>query len=465
MSRWRPLRRLPIRLKLTLLFALVMTVVLSTAGMFLYFRLKSELDRSIAQGLHARAHDLATLIRDNNPASGSGRETIPLSEEFAQILTAKGRVVEGTRQTRGLPLLSALETRRAAVSPILIDRGERARLLATLVRSRGGDRIVVVGASLADREHALETLAGELLIGGPLVLLIASGIAYGVAAAALRPVDAMRRRAATISAAEVGARLPLPQADDEIQRLGETLNEMLGRLERALARERGFVSDASHELRTPIAILKAELELALDDEISRGELQAAVRSAAEETDRLAQLAEDLLVLAQTDQGRLPIRPTVTAVPELLDQAAARFRARSRESGRRIEVEAPAGLRVPADPLRVEQALANLIDNALRYGQGTITLSGREHHGRIELHVRDEGEGFAPELIDGAFERFHRGDHAQAGAGAGLGLAIVRGIAHAHGGEAHARNRGSGGADVWLSLPARAAALATAGAQS
>src|SRR5207253_127638 len=137
----------------------------------------------------------------------------------------------------------------------------------------------------------------------------------GVAAAALRPVEAMRRRAATISAADVGARLPLPQAEDEVRRLGDTLNAMLARLERALTRERSFVSDASHELRTPIAILKGELELVLDDAATRDELQAAVRSAAEETDRLAQLAEDLLVLAQSDQGSLPVRATLTAVPE------------------------------------------------------------------------------------------------------------------------------------------------------
>ena len=192
----------------------------------------------------------------------------------------------------------------------------------------------------------------------------------------------------------------------------------------------------------------------LDDAVTREELQAAVRSAAEETDRLAQLAEDLLVLAQSDQGSLPVRATVTAVPELLGQVAARFRSRSRESGRRIDVDAPAQLSVPADPLRVEQALGNLVDNALRYGQGTILLSGRLRGGRIELHVEDEGSGFPPDLLGDAFERFRRGDNAHSRAGAGLGLSIVRRIAQAHGGDAHAANRGDGGADVWLSLPLR-----------
>ena len=154
---------------------------------------------------------------------------------------------------------------------------------------------------------ALRNLAGTLLIGGPIALLLASLAGYGAAAAALRPVERMRRRAAEIQAAEPGTRLPVGPADDEIGRLGETLNLMLERLEAAFARERTFVADASHELRTPLAILKAELELALREGRSVEELEAALRSAAEETDRLVQLAEDLLVIARVEQGRLPIR--------------------------------------------------------------------------------------------------------------------------------------------------------------
>jgi signal transduction histidine kinase len=200
-------------------------------------------------------------------------------------------------------------------------------------------------------------------------------------------------------------------------------------------------------------MLKAELELGLDDQATREELQATVRSAADETDRLAQLSEDLLVLAQSDQGGLPVRASVTDVGELLEQVATRFRARSRGSGRPIEVEAPAQLRVPVDGLRVEQALGNLVDNALRYGGGTILLAGCRRDARVELHVKDEGGGFSPALLDSAFERFNRGEHSHVRAGAGLGLAIVRGIAQAHGGEAHAANRNGGGADVWLSVPA------------
>ena len=161
--------------------------------------------------------------------------------------------------------------------------------------------MVVVGADLPQREHALDVLTGALLIGGPLALALAALAGYALASGALRPVEAMRSRAATISAADPDARLPLPEARDEIRRLGTTLNEMLARLARARARERAFVADASHELRTPLTILKGELELAAAGAPDREELRRVVRSATEETDRLVALAEELLALARLDE--------------------------------------------------------------------------------------------------------------------------------------------------------------------
>src|SRR5262249_11541251 len=152
-------------------------------------------------------------------------------------------------------------------------------------------------------------------------------------------------------------------------RLGVTLNEMLGRLEETLARERRFVADASHELRSPLALLKTELELALRGRRSPDELEASLRSAAAETDRLAQLADDLLVLARADQGRLPLRREPVPARELLTRVAARFRARGRAAGRPIEVVAADGLVASADELRLEQAVGNLVENAFRHAAG------------------------------------------------------------------------------------------------
>jgi signal transduction histidine kinase len=259
-----------------------------------------------------------------------------------------------------------------------------------------------------------------------------------VATGALRPVEAMRRRAAAISGNRTGERLPVPQSADELARLGETLNQMLDRLETALVRERTFVADASHELRTPLAILKTEIDLALRRGRSPEELRAALESAGEETDRLVRLAEDLLVIARVDQGRLPLRPEELDVTELLVTVAARFG---------VQAEPARGVTVRGDRARLEQALGNLVDNAQRHGRGEVRLSATARAGTVELHVIDEGDGLPPDFAPHAFERFTRADGARGRGGAGLGLAIVAAIANSHGGSAHAN-----GGDVWIQLP-------------
>jgi signal transduction histidine kinase len=261
----------------------------------------------------------------------------------------------------------------------------------------------------------------------------------------------MRREAEAIGGADPGRRLPVPAAQDEIARLGETLNEMLSRLEAALARERTFVADASHELRTPLALLQAELEVALRQPRSVEELEAAIRSAAEEADRLGRLAEDLLVLARADQGKLPVRPERIDAAELMRAVGDRFAIRAAEAGRRLSFDGT-DVELVADRLRIEQALGNLVDNALRHGRGEVNLTLAEDDGVVELHVLDEGPGFDPAFLAHAFDRFARPDDARARGGSGLGLAIAAMIARAHGGSAGARDRPLGGADVWISLP-------------
>jgi two-component system OmpR family sensor kinase len=442
------LARLPIRLRVTLAFAVAMAIVLAATGLFLYARLGSALDRTIDQGLQARTTDVDALVRQGD-SLGEQREGI------TQVLDPAGAVLAATPGLER-PLLSDSEISRASREPITIEgpvpnSDEAARLLATSFDTQRGRRIVVVGTSLEQRGDALENLSVALVIGGPLALLLASLAGYGLAAAALRPVESMRREAEAVSAAEPGRRLPLPPAEDEISRLGETLNVMLGRLESALARERRFVSDASHELRTPLSALRTELELALRRERTPEELEAALRSAAEETDRLSQLAEDLLVLARADGGKLPVRLENLSALDVLEGVRERYARRAADVERPLELRVENGLSVSVDRLRVEQALGNLVENALRHGGGSILLEARTVDGRVELHVQDEGAGFAPDFIGGAFEPFSRGDTARSSHGAGLGLAIVDVIARAHGGTAHAANL-DGGADVWLELP-------------
>jgi signal transduction histidine kinase len=232
---------------------------------------------------------------------------------------------------------------------------------------------------------------------------------------------------------------------------------MLARLESAFERERAFVADASHELRTPLAILRTELELALRGGRSAGQLEDALRSAADETDRLSQLAEDLLVIARSDQGELPIRTASIEARALLEGVRDRYSSRAAEHDTRIEVRTPGSLPLVVDGLRLEQAVGNLVDNSLRYGSGPVELTARQLDGQVELAVRDHGDGLPPEFIATAFERFTRVDSARSRGGAGLGLAIVRVIADAHGGTATAANAEGGGARVSVLIPGSAPA--------
>ena len=262
----------------------------------------------------------------------------------------------------------------------------------------------------------------------------------------------MRERAKRISLTRDGERLPLPEARDEIRRLGETLNEMLGRLEASIERERRFVADAGHELRTPVAVAKTELEVALrakDDAKGRPSLVAAL----EELDHLAQLAEDLLLIARAGEGPLPVKRDDVDIGELIERTRQRFADRAHEQDREILVQVPAGIRAFVDALRTRQALGNLVDNALRHGAGDIRLSARQERGAVEIEVRDEGPGFAAGFAPRAFERFAREAGTRVRGGAGLGLAIVRAIAEAHGGTATIVDERSGGATVRLRFPA------------
>jgi signal transduction histidine kinase len=227
---------------------------------------------------------------------------------------------------------------------------------------------------------------------------------------------------------------------------------MLGRLEAALERERRFVDDASHELRTPLSLHKTELELALRYANDEEELRAAIASGGEEIDRLIQLAEDLLVVARSEQGELTLARDDVPVAELLGTVGERFRARVEQSKRPLVVDKGDGA-VHGDRLRLEQALTSMVDNALRYSDGEVRLWARRNGSRVELHVSDDGPGFPPDFIDRAFERFSRSDAARARGGTGLGLAIVDTIARAHRGRGVAANRPGGGADVWIDLPA------------
>ena len=254
----------------------------------------------------------------------------------------------------------------------------------------------------AESDEALAELLAQLLVGWPIAVALAAVIAYLAARAALRPVV------------------------------------------ESVERERRFVADAGHELRTPLTLLSGELELARRGDRSREELEAALRIASDEVDRLVRLAEDLLALASSKDGDLPLKRERVDAGALLEAVARRFGG--------VSVEAQPGLVVNGDRLRLEQALGNLVDNARRHGAGDVTIVARAAGREVELAVRDGGDGFPANFLPHAFERFSRADAARGRGGAGLGLAIVDAVVRAHGGRARARNLAGGGAEVTLTLP-------------
>jgi two-component system OmpR family sensor kinase len=457
--------RLPIRARLALVTSALSAVVIGAGAFLLYSRLEDGLIEGVDAALRSRAQ---TLLVDPTRLSAGG-ELSEGDESFEQLLFIgrvdgrhEIRVIESSPAVNREPLVSLRDIgpvwafRSPKVRQKVVQTHEEAveaRLLAIRVNPT---KALVVGASLDDQIEALARLRTLLFVGGPLAVILIAGIGWLVAGVALRPVERMREEAAAISASELDRRLPVPRTGDELARLGGTLNEMLARLEQALERERRFVDDASHELRTPLANLRAELELALRRPRSMEDLERVVRSAAEETENLSRLAEDLLVLARADRGRLPVRRERIDLAELVGSVIDGFRPRAAEKGVGIESRIPDGETVDLDPLRMRQALGNLLDNALRHTArgGRIAVEAARANGQLALEVSDSGPGFAPELIPRAFEPFARSDPSRTrpDGGVGLGLAIVRVVAEAHGGVAEAANRSGGGAAVTLRIP-------------
>ncbi len=453
--------RVPIRLRMAAAFAVSMAVVLTITGVFLYLRLGHDLALALDRDLRLRSDDVRALVEQpgGDLAALSGG-LVERGESFAQLLDATGRVLDSTPTVSGRALLDQQELAAAARGPVFADRptvgdlDEAARLLAVTVDPEASGHILVVGATKEDRAEALADLRNALVIIGPLALLAATGAGYLLAGLGLRPVDEMRRRAAQISATLPGERLPVPATRDELERLGHTLNEMLERIEDVLDRQRGFVAEAGHELRTPLSLLRAELDFALRHAEGEEELREAVRQASDETDRLVQLAGDLLLLSASDQGGLLLRLESLPAVEILGSVRNRFLWRATDAGRAIEIDGSAEkVELSADRVRLEQALGNLVDNALRHGAGVVRLGAAVDGTVAELFVEDDGDGFPPDYLSRAFERFSRPDEGRTGSGTGLGLSIVEAVAQAHGGSAHASNRPGGGARVWLRLPA------------
>lgn len=427
--------RLPIRVRLTAAFALATMATLACAAIFVTVRLRDDRDDAVDASLRARS---ANAIESY---ASSGRiDSIPLEdpeESFVQAIDADGVVLD----TAGFITEPALDAAGLADAFTGIARFERrfdgidgrARALARASRDRSA--VIVVGQSLNDRNDAMRNVVTSFVIGGVASLIVASAVGYALATAAFAPVDAIRRRAREISLGAPDVKLPVPEIRDEIHKLAETLNEMLARLQASFERERRFIAVASHELRTPIAVLRAEIDNLQNTRGDERDTAAALEAASRECDHLARLANDLLILARTTDDGLSVRREEQPIAPLLGEARDRVAEIAAREGRYVHLEVDRDLVATVDRERVRQLLDNLLDNAIRHGSGDVKIRSERSADTVTIEVSDSGPGFGDDIVARAFEPFARGRATTRTAGSGLGLAIVRAIAEAHAGTA------------------------------
>jgi len=473
---------MPIRVRLALLFAAGAAFIIATGGtVFMHLfaaGLVGSLDTALLSQVPAAAQAIPDQSGQENFQDSGGHvfgnsgsaQADRASEYLVQIVSPTGVVTESS-QAAG---------RKALVGPAVVAEGRRddqyvtarrpgsaepVRLLVAPVTSRPG-WVVVVGASLETTDEAVARVRRALIAGGIGAVVVGGLGAFFLATAALRPVERMRRQAAEMSDQDRVAVLEVPTTRDEVAALARTMNDLLARLHSSMAalrasiqRQRAFVSDAGHELRTPLSVLRAELELAGRPGRSPDQLRSAIAAAAEETDRLARLAEDLLLLARHDEHRFVVDAERTRIVDVLARSAGLAEGRAGQRSVRLHVVAPAELAAWVDPARLRQAVDNLVDNALRFAPDDtdVELAARANgSSELVIEVADRGPGFPEAFLPNAFERFSRPDDSRSrvGGGTGLGLAIVAAIAEAHAGRAEAVNRDGGGAVVRIVLPER-----------
>ncbi|MGI8537940.1 MAG: ATP-binding protein [Mycobacteriales bacterium] len=470
-----------LRARLAVLFAVSVAVVLAIAVGLLALATGQQFNAAVDTGLRTRSESLQAAVAR---ADLSAVRTDPLAE----LVAADGRVLAASSSLAGISaagarggsvLLPADDRRRALARPVDVERDlpelrGRIRVAAQAVpappaRSGGpvdggvsdssvptggqaGSAVLVVGSRLQEVTEAENRLLLLFVTGAPPLAVGLAAAGWLLAGAALRPVAALTARAAQISAADTDQRLPQPPGDDEIAGLARTLNAMLSRIGVGVRREREFVDDAAHELRTPIAVLRGELELALLHGPAGGTpVEQTLRSALAEAERLSRLAEDLLVLARQERATGMAGPVelLHVVRTELDRTESAHALRLHLRGTPVVVN--------ADPVAIGRLLANLVSNAQAAGATEALVTVAADATWAMLSVSDNGPGFSAALLETAFERFTRGDAARTpgAAGAGLGLAIVAAISRAQGGTVQASNTGPlPGATVTVRLAVR-----------
>jgi signal transduction histidine kinase len=437
-----------IRVRTTTAAVLVVGVSLVIAAVAMVVLLKRSLRDHVQSSAHIRAEAIADELElgATQAVTAVGDE----DEEFVQVVNAEGRVVLASPNVAGEDAIARLSPGEAtSVEPVPFETGP---FMVVASRSRGseGPLTVMVGRSLEGVTEAAAAVTGLLSVAVPLLLVVVGAVTWRVVGRALAPVDAIRSEVEAISSRELYRRVPDPPGKDEIGRLARTMNRMLTRLEEGHVRQRRFVSDASHELRSPVATIRQHAEVALShpERTSLGELGEVV---LEENMRLQRIVEDLLMLTKIDEGTLQLRTAPVDLDDLMFEEAARLRT---ATNLRIDVGGVSAGRVSGDREKLERLLRNLTENAARHARTTIALSLRERDGEVVLTVDDDGGGVGKPHRWRIFDRFVRLEESRDrdSGGSGLGLAIVREIAVFHRGTVAVRDSNLGGARFEVRLP-------------
>lgn len=435
-----------LRIRVTGLAVLVVGVALAVGSVILVQLLQSSLVDSAKTSTEGQADSLAAIMENgSNPGAATLLSIDDDEDQFIQILDDQGTVVGASDNVAGQDALGS-DGDEVTVpfdsDPFIVADSD--------ADTSNGKRTVLVGNSLEDARDAASSLSGLLLVGAPLLMLIVGATTWFVVGRTLAPVERIRREADEITGTELHRRLPEPSSRDEIGRLARTMNQMLGRIDQAQHQQRRFVSDAAHELRSPVASIKQNLEVATDypDHLSTAELLETVNS---ESTRLERLTTALLSLARLDERSQQVSLGAVDVDDLVFEEAQRLRA---TSGLHIDTAKVSAGRVPGDGALLSQALRNLADNAERHAQGTLAFSLVEDGRTVRLTVEDDGSGIPEEEAERVFDRFVRLDQARGRdeGGSGLGLAIVHDIVAAHHGTVVADRSHLGGARLLVTLP-------------
>jgi signal transduction histidine kinase len=437
-----------LRARLTLVFGVGTSVVLLVSLTLLYAALHRQLDGAVNADLAGRSDDLAASVRAHDLTAVRG-------DPMAQLFASDGTPVQSSAALAGRRLLSPAQVRavhrtRVTDATLTLRPGDPAIEVRLRSRPVAGGQILTVAQPLDAIDRAGSRQLVVLAVATPVLIGILIAIGWRLLRAALRPVDMLTSEAAAISTVDPGRRLPAVPGDDEIARLAATFDAMLSRLAVAFARERAFVDDASHELRTPIAVLRGEIDLALTAVDDPAEVRQSLLAAQRQVARLNRLAEDLLLLARERAGSLAVHREPV---DLADLTRTEVRSLATITGLSFEVRGDPVI-TEADAGRLRQVLANLAANSAAAGATDVRVTIATTPGPATVEWADNGPGFPPAVIDTAFERFVRGDASRtAPTGAGLGLSIVRAVATAHSGTADLRNGPPlDGAVVTIRLP-------------